>query len=183
MELIIVGGEGLFRPSGRIAACLRDVHQVIALTAKDYALSATPGPGVGVILLGTELVQPVVLDDPAWELHDVRWGTDDNVVWIAAMPTRDPEETLTALADVVTEQSRAGRAALAEMGPMPDLQRMGGQQFAGKYLDPQLRVPAQTVAAGGFSFTPERMCWERQYTVAIVDFLAHGFDEWASTLT
>jgi hypothetical protein len=60
---------------------------------------------------------------------------------------------------------------------------MSGRHFAGRYLDPKLRVPAQTVAAGGFSFGAERMCWERQYTVAIVDFLAHGFDEWASTLS
>lgn len=181
MELVVVAGDGLLRAASRVVAALGKTHEAILLSAADYALSAPPGPDVGVLTLGTELVDPITLDDPAWELHGIRWGTTDNRAWIGAMPVEDPQAVLTLLQDESTEQNRVARQE-RQTRAMTDPRRFNGPMFAARYLDPKLHVPSQTIAAGGFSFNPERMCWERQYTIGIVDFLAHGFDEWADDI-
>ena len=173
MELVIVAGDGLMRAASRLAASLPHPHESLVLTASDFDQSAPPAADVGVLTLGEELVQPAEYDDPAWEAHGVRWGVQGRHAWIAATVATDPTATLADLEAALSSLKEATAQAP---------QNLQGLAAGASYLDPTLVVPAQTVVGERFSFTPERMCWERQYTVGILDFLCNGFDDWIASI-
>ena len=182
MEMIIVPDGGLVRAGGRLAAALSKAHDAIMLSAAEFGLSAAPPSSVGVVYLADEI--PAALNGSRKDgLHGVSWGTQGNQAWISAGAVDDPQGTLDAMGAVIADLQSASKEALANLGPIPDPTRIRGPHIAGFYLDPKLRVPAQTVAGGHFSFTPERMCWERQYTLGVVHFLANGFDAWAGEIS
>jgi hypothetical protein len=179
MELIVVPGDGLVRAGGRLAVVLGKTHSAMMLSKSDFAISAEPPDSIGVLMLGDDVVPAELAADPRHEELGALWGFRRNTAWISHHAATDPDATLDMIAVAVSEIQQAATRALEPLGPLPDPAQMTGEHLSGVFLDPKLRVPAQTVAGGGFSFTPERMCWERQYTLGIVHFLAHGFDSWA----
>lgn len=182
MELIIVPDGGLVRAGGRLAAALGMAHEAIMLSDTEFEMSAAPPSTVGLVFLADE-VPAEVQGPPERTIHGVSWGTRGNRAWISASPVEDPQATLDAMGAVIADVQSAAKKALEPLGGEPDRGAVHGLHIAGYYLDPKLRVPAQTVAGGRFSFTPERMCWERQYTLGVVDFLANGFDAWADRIS
>lgn len=182
MELIIVPDDGLVRAGGRLAAALGLTHEALLLAQHEFRAAASPGPRVGVIFVGDRVDARFDGTERHAE-HGVRWGVRGNEAWISARAVPDPQATLDAMGLRIADLQTEARAALAPLGPLPDPKLLKGVHLAGTYLDPKLRVPAQTVAGGQFSFTPERMCWERQYTLGIVHFLAKGFDAWVGSIS
>lgn len=181
MELIIVPDDGLVRAGGRLAAALGLAHEALMLAQQEFRVSAAPGPRVGVIFMGDRVGERFA-GTGRHEEHGVAWGVRGHEAWISARSVADPQATLDQMGLRIADLQSEARAALAPLGPLPDPRQLHGIHLAGSYLDPKLRVPAQTVAGGQFSFTPERMCWERQYTLGIVHFLAKGFDGWAAQI-
>ena len=176
MELILVPGDGLVRAASRLTAALSLAHDAILLSKADFGLSAEPEPTVGTVLLGKDLVPDELVPHSSHDALGVCWGHHGNTAWIAARSVADPSATL----DEISEALDRLRTHFEELAP-PSSSPTGavaGPQISRAYLDPSLRVPAQTVAAQAFAFTPERMCWERQYTLGIAHFLAHGLDGW-----
>lgn len=182
MEFVIVPDGGLVRAGGRLAAALGMAHEAIMLSAAEYDMSADPPPTVGVLFLADRISADLEGSEQSSQ-HGVAWGSRANRAWISARPVDDPKATLDAMAEAIADLQSAAGTAITALGLSPQPSDITGQHIAGFYLDPKLRVPAQTVAGGHFSFTPERMCWERQYTLGVVDFLANGFDAWAGGIS
>lgn len=176
MDLIIVPDDDLVRTGGRLTAALGESHSAMLLSRAEFDASAAPPTSVGVIFLGDHLPDGLLAGEKGSD-HGARWGMVGNRAWVSASAVPDPQATLDAMGPAIAAvQSKADKA-------LADSPASGGLQIASRYLDPKLRVPAQTVAAGRFAFTPERMCWERQYTLGVVQFLADGFDVWAESIT
>lgn len=181
MELIIVPDDGLVRAGGRLTAALGLAHEALLLSQSDFQTSAAPPARVGVIFLADD--PPAHLEgSQEGTVHGVSWGAKGNHAWISASAVADPQTTLDAMGGALADLQAEAKEALEALGPLPDGKKLRGLHLAGMFLDPKLRVPAQTVAGGQFSFTPERMCWERQYTLGIVSFLAGSFDTWGASL-
>ena len=176
MELILVPGDGLVRAASRLTATLSLAHDAIMLSKADFGLSAEPEPTIGTLLLGKDLVPDELIAHSTHDALGVCWGYHDNTAWIAARSVTDPSATL----DQISEALDALSAQFAGLRPpaADEDTTLTGPHLSRSYLDPSLRVPAQTVAAQPFAFTPDRMCWERQYTLGISHFLAFGLDGW-----
>ncbi len=176
MEFIIVPGNGLVRAGARLTAVLDSAHDALMLSQRDFGLSALPPSSVGLLYLGGDAIEQ--MPEPRLNRHGAQWSTAGREVFFRGVEMPDPAVELSLLNTSVSSLTKHASAALESLGPKPSPTQMTGVHLAGLYLSPDLRVPAQTIAAGRFDFTPERMLWERQYTYAVVQFLARGFDEY-----
>ncbi len=180
MELLVVAGEDLIRSGGRLAAVLARGHNAMMLSLKDYSLSAPPGHEVGVIFLGDDTGhQNVSGAQTVFAQFGITIATQGSRVWIFGTAVADPRETLNQMGEALPLITQS-----APMNPNPMVDKTPprtGAEYASLFLNPKLRVPTQTVA-GGFTFSSERMCWERQYTLGIAQFLASGFDPWLHSI-
>lgn len=176
MELLVIAGEDLVRSGGRLAAVLSRGHNAMMLTLQDYQLSAAPGPDVRVIFLGQD--GALINDAEAqtvYQQHGISIQIRGNSASILGLPVSDPRATLKSMGRTIEALNQ--RHPMVK-NPMEDKTTpRNGAGYASLFLNPKLRVPTQTVASS-FTFSSERMCWERQYTLGIAQFLATGFDPW-----
>lgn len=183
MEFMVVAQSDLTRAGARIVTVLERAHDVTLLTPEQLAGRDAPGPGVGVILLGEFPSADEARGDipAAWEAHGVRVGYAGNRAFVHGSAVNDPDATLKAINAQVADLTETAEVEVLAIDSN-DPQALRGIHLAGLYLDPYLPVPAETVVARKIDFSPARMCWERQYTLGIGQFLARAFDPWVAEL-
>ena len=180
MHLAVITESGLVRSGARVVAALTSTHAVSLHTAEQVEALGLPSEATALLFLG-DVREAAALrtNGPAmYEANGCTWGYSGNSAWVHGGPVSDPKATLSAISVAVDEfQEIAEVELLSEDDP----KRFTGVHFAGRFLDPYLKVDSQTVVAGKNAFTPERMCWERQYTLGVVAFLSNGFDAFAAS--
>lgn len=172
MNLTVVTETALMRAAARLAAAL-SVRHMVELVATGGALPMDER--VAVLYLG-DVPEGRVLREgiPNFERFGTRWGVQGRFAWVHATPTADPQQTLAAIGRELEELREVADVEMLDAGHDPS--QWKGIQFCARYLDPFLEVPSSTLAGGGMAFTPERMLWERQYTLGIAQLLSDGLD-------
>jgi hypothetical protein len=178
LHLAVITESGLVRSGARVVAALKPTHGVSLHTVEQVAAMGLPGEATSFLYIGDVPEAERLHSSPAlYDAHGTRWGYQGTEAWIQGGGSDDPKATLEAINVVVSEMEEI---AGVELLLADDPKAFTGVHFAGRFLDPYLKVEAQTVVAGTNAFTHERMCWERQYTLGIASFLQDGFDNFAA---
>jgi len=181
VHLAVITESGLVRSGARVVASLKSTYKVSLHTAEQVAALGLPGEATAFLYLGDvpEAVRLRGGSQPRYQANGASWGFDGTQAWIHGAPVDDPKATLDAIRKDVDEIQEI---AEVELLTEDDPKAFTGVHFAGRFLDPYLQVESQTVVGGKHAFTPERMCWERQYTLGIVAFLNEGFDRFTAEM-
>lgn len=164
----VVAETSLMRTGTRIEAALAPAFQV---AVHQDAAPQVDGP---VIYLGG--VRPPALQDAEarYDHHGVRVGFETGVGWVECFGVDNPAGLLETLSQAADELHEVGALKLRKVAKDPS--RWRGVHLMGRFLDPALRVPHSTLQVQLHRFTPERVLWERQYTLGIAVLLQTGFD-------
>ncbi len=180
VHLAVITESGLVRSGARVLASLKGTHKASLQTAEQAAALGLPGEATAFLYVGEvpEAKKLRAKSGTQWEAHGASWGFSGNEAWIFGTPVDDPKATLAAIS---ADLGEIQEIAEIELLTGEDPKKYGGLHFAGRFLDPYLKVEAQTVVGGKHQFTPERMVWERQYTIGVVAFFNEGFDKFVES--
>jgi len=178
MGFFVVAPEDLTRIAGRVVAAIRSVDPAEhwSVARFEHNPQFVLGSG-GVLFLGDlrparDLLARV---GPRFDRFGVRWAMEGSRACVVASPTQPSRQVLAASETELIALKRIGAQALEafDFGDSP----WGGAQFAGAFLDPG-QVAHETEILDDTPFSPDRLFWERQYTIGIARFFLEGFDAW-----
>ncbi|MBW1881350.1 MAG: hypothetical protein JRJ84_23590 [Deltaproteobacteria bacterium] len=178
MGFFVVAPEDLTRIAGRVVAAIRSVYPAEhwSVARFEHNTEYVLGSG-GVLLLGDFLAakQLVAQAGARFDRFGVRWAMEGARACVVATPIKPSRKVLAESQTEIIALKRIGAQAL-EAFDFGD-SKWGGAQFAGAFLDPG-QVAQETEILDDTPFSPDRLFWERQYTIGIARFFLDGFQAW-----